>query len=94
MEFEIHFKVERASLMAFNTCSKAKVELARIQPHFFNLYLPHYGYLFEYYSSDLVLFINRNLNNTDFKDVNGRIVELAHRHKRSLNLGNAYEPKN
>ncbi len=79
--------------MAFNTLTKAKVELARIQPNFFNLYLPHYGYLFENYSKDLVIFVNNNLNSKEFTDIKARIVELAHKHKRSLNLGNAYEPK-
>lgn len=91
MEFEIKFKIIKQSLMAFNTQSGAVVEVAKVRPNFPGVFVPHYGCMFERYSTDLIKYINENLLK-ESKEPNGEIVSLASRHKSSLNLKKAYEP--
>lgn len=93
MEFEVNFKIEGTSLFAFNTISKAKTELAKIQPNFFRLYSPPSGVRFEPYSFSLMSFLNKRINLNGPTPVKDQIVSLAQIHKRSLALKKAYEPR-
>lgn len=94
MEFEIQFKVENGSLMAFNSLSKAKVELARIRSGGYpGIFLPHYGSLFEIYSASLIDYVNEHLVGVVQIEMENEVVRLASVHKGSLNLAKAYEPK-
>lgn len=92
MTFEIIFIINNSSLMATNNITGALVELAKIQPHFFNLYLPHSGNFFEQYSISVIKFINRNLNVNELNKIESQIVNLAEQHRKNLNLERAYEP--
>lgn len=95
MEFEIHFKIQSGSLLAFSSLTKASVEVAKIQPVFFRPFKPHYGVRFEVYSSDLIEYIIDNFQSTENSaEANKRIINLCHQHRKSLNLKKGYEPKN
>ncbi|WP_413612870.1 hypothetical protein [Bdellovibrio sp. HCB-110] len=93
MEFEINFKIENGSLLAFNTLSKAKVELARVRPHSVNLYLPYYGVMFEKYAVSLIRYVNSQQNMENSVNAITEIIKLANHHKKSLGLREAYEPE-
>lgn len=92
MEFEINFKIENGSLLAFNTLTKAKVELARVRPRLFGIFLPHYGTMFEKYSASLIKYVNSHLDMENSQDTTEDVIKLAHKHKKSLSLREAYEP--
>ncbi len=46
MKFDIGFIIKEGSLLAFSSVSKSSIEIAKIQPEFFYLYIPHYGLRF------------------------------------------------
>lgn len=94
MPFEILFAVENHRLVAINSVTKAKVQLADLQKTIGKLQVSGYGFLFAAYSEDLVDFINPNLNSTSLADTEQKIAELASIYQKSLNLDHTYEPRN
>lgn len=95
MEFEVHFEIRSGCLLAVSSLTQAGVEVAKVQPKFFQLFIPHYGLRFEKYSLDLIKYINENFAKVKTrKKPMRRIVLLALKHRKSLNLKRGYEPKN
>lgn len=93
MKFEIHFKIQSGSLLAFSSISKASVELAKIQPGFYRLFIPHYEVRFEYYALSLVRYINKHFKMpANTLEAPGTILSLSYKHRKNLDLKNSYEP--
>lgn len=95
MHFDVGFVIENKSLLAFSSASKSSIEVAKIQPQYFRLYLPHYDLRFGHYCESLTRFVNSHYKTPteNSKSSLERIIFFAHQHKRSLDLKVAYEPK-
>ena len=92
MAFEVKFELVGSSLMAKNSVSGAFVEVAKLQPIYTQLFMPHYGVRFEIYSSSLIKFVNKALRNELPEFRKGLLLGLTEKHRNSLGFKPGYEP--
>jgi hypothetical protein len=91
MKFKIIFVIENNALYMVNKLSQYKLEVARVQPIFIRVYVPHYGYSYENFSRGLARFINNRMDLKE-KDKKARALVLAYNFKETLDLNAGYEP--
>ena len=94
MKFETGFLLAEKSLLIFSSVSKKSLEIARIQPHYFHLFIPHFSVFGEAYTLSLLKYVNRRLKFESEKEAREQIINLCYQHRKTLGLGPAYEPKN
>lgn len=94
MNFEVAFEIRHGQLLAISSISHGSIEICRIQPHFWRLYIPHHGVRFETFSMALINFVNLRSKNCEPKGIQKSILSLATQFKNNLDLKAGYEPKN
>lgn len=93
MRFEIGFLLAEKSLLIFSSVSKKSLEIAKIQPHYFNLFIPHFCAFGEAYAFSLLKYVNRRLSFESEKEAREQIIYLCHQHRKTLGLGPKYDRK-